>query len=239
MKCISDECDRDALTKGCCDKHYRRLLKYGDINQKHGKPKAGMKCEVNGCDKPVKGDGLCCGHYSRLRRHGSPFGGTATRGHVAKWMKKIIETKDQDCIVWPFYRMDTGYGQVTYNGKTQSAHRCVLILKDGEPEGIKEALHSCGNGHLGCVNPNHLRWGTSAENSADMEIHGTRLRGAKVIGSKLDEEKVYKILERIDKGERKIDLANEYGVVPSVITKISKRFSWAHVEYPRKEENVN
>lgn len=31
-KCIADECFRDAVSKGCCDKHYRRLLKRGNFN---------------------------------------------------------------------------------------------------------------------------------------------------------------------------------------------------------------
>lgn len=32
MKCIANECDRKAITKGCCDKHYRRLRKNGSID---------------------------------------------------------------------------------------------------------------------------------------------------------------------------------------------------------------
>ena len=32
MKCLFDECERNAEAKGYCDKHYRRLLKRGDVN---------------------------------------------------------------------------------------------------------------------------------------------------------------------------------------------------------------
>jgi len=32
MKCMSIDCEKIAVSRGCCDKHYRRLLKTGDIN---------------------------------------------------------------------------------------------------------------------------------------------------------------------------------------------------------------
>lgn len=32
MKCAFDGCERDAVSKGYCDKHYRRLLKRGNVN---------------------------------------------------------------------------------------------------------------------------------------------------------------------------------------------------------------
>ena len=38
MKCAFDGCERDAISKGYCDKHYRRLLKRGDVND-HGSRK--------------------------------------------------------------------------------------------------------------------------------------------------------------------------------------------------------
>jgi hypothetical protein len=32
MKCAFDGCERNAVSKGYCDKHYRRVLKRGDVN---------------------------------------------------------------------------------------------------------------------------------------------------------------------------------------------------------------
>ena len=32
MKCAFDECERDAVCKSYCDKHYRRVLRRGDVN---------------------------------------------------------------------------------------------------------------------------------------------------------------------------------------------------------------
>jgi hypothetical protein len=33
------------------------------------------------------------------------------------------------------------------------------------------AIHCCGNGHLSCVNPAHLRWGTAKDNGKDAHLH--------------------------------------------------------------------
>jgi len=33
------------------------------------------------------------------------------------------------------------------------------------------AHHSCGNGHLGCVNPKHLYWGDASQNAKDAAKH--------------------------------------------------------------------
>ena len=34
MKCKAEGCDRKALSKGCCDMHYRRILKRGSIDSR-------------------------------------------------------------------------------------------------------------------------------------------------------------------------------------------------------------
>ena len=34
MQCRAINCSREAITKGCCDKHYRRLLKRGSIDDR-------------------------------------------------------------------------------------------------------------------------------------------------------------------------------------------------------------
>jgi predicted XRE-type DNA-binding protein len=34
MKCLFDGCERDSVSKGYCDMHYRRILKRGDVNDR-------------------------------------------------------------------------------------------------------------------------------------------------------------------------------------------------------------
>lgn len=44
-KCGFNECQRKAVSKGYCDMHYRRILKYGDVN-KYGSRKVDIGDEV-------------------------------------------------------------------------------------------------------------------------------------------------------------------------------------------------
>ena len=59
------------------------------------------------------------------------------------------------------------------NGKLEYAHRFMCQLVHGDPPTDKhQAAHSCGNGHLGCVNPKHLTWKTPEANQQDKREHG-------------------------------------------------------------------
>lgn len=74
-----------------------------------------------------------------------------------------------ECLIWPFWKnKTTGYGHIRVGRKAYVASRVMCALKHGEPinENL-EAAHSCGNGHMACVNPNHLSWKTKVENARD------------------------------------------------------------------------
>jgi hypothetical protein len=62
--------------------------------------------------------------------------------------------------------------RVDFCGKSIAAARYMLLLTQGTPksEGMW-ARHKCGNGHLSCVNPAHLEWGTPGDNIGDANIH--------------------------------------------------------------------
>lgn len=67
-----------------------------------------------------------------------------------------------------------GYGQVRVGTGTHRVHRLACELAHGAPPPDHVARHSdaCatdgGAGRL-CCNPDHLRWGTEAENAADRQ----------------------------------------------------------------------
>ena len=78
-----------------------------------------------------------------------------------------------DCLPWPPSRQPTGYGALGYRGKLHYAHRMMCELAHGPaPSPAHECAHSCGKGHLGCVNPKHVSWKTRAENERDKIAHG-------------------------------------------------------------------
>jgi hypothetical protein len=95
------------------------------------------------------------------------------------WLERHVNYSGDNCLTWPFGRDKGGYGKFPHAGRCGAAHRQMCVLAHGEAPFPKAlALHSCGNGHLGCVNPRHLRWGTYQDNIADARRHSA-LRDAR------------------------------------------------------------
>lgn len=147
-----------------------------------------------------------------------------------------VQTKDRsECWQWPWGHAN-GY-------PTLGANRLVMhvaLEKDGRqrPDGAF-GLHSCDN--PGCWNPDHLRWGTHAENMADAVVRhrfiGRRhAQGSEFKSAKLNEDAVREIRRRYQPGRNQWtgkgnaeQLAAEFGVSPDYVRKIAKGRTWRHV----------
>lgn len=81
--------------------------------------------------------------------------------------------RGDDCLLWPFGRHSSGYGQVCVGkSKIRKAHRVMCELVHGPaPTPKHHAAHNCGN--TACVNPKHIAWKTQSENERDKHLHGT------------------------------------------------------------------
>jgi hypothetical protein len=146
------------------------------------------------------------------------------------WLLDHVGHTGDECLLWPFGGLDEGYGALRFEGRFERAHRAMCRLAHGEPpKGRPYALHSCGNGDAGCVNPNHLRWGTQKENLADRDRHGRTLRGVLAPSSKLTEADVIMIRDRIGRGDTKMAVAADYGVSAPTIRAIVTGKTWTHV----------
>ncbi len=134
-----------------------------------------------------------------------------------------INYEGDDCIQWPFSHFQ-GIGHVSHKGKHYKAPRFMCTLIHGEPPTPEhEAAHECGNGHLKCMNPRHIKWKTRVENRADCYRHGTagRITGKK----KMTPEMVYAIrgLEGHATGTA---VAAAFGVSDDTVYSIWKRRQW-------------
>lgn len=129
-----------------------------------------MLCKYEKCQEPAKSKGFCQSHYKKNHLYGDP--GYKHRASVEDgldFISKAIRHQDSDnCLIYPYGKQGAGYGSIRIAGKQTLVHRIVCEAVNGDVTKDKPfALHNCGNGHLGCCNPHHLRWGTFSENMYD------------------------------------------------------------------------
>lgn len=115
---------------------------------------------------------------------------------------------------------------MSVNHKDIRAHRLAYMTATGIDPGDLCVLHRCDNPP--CCNPAHLFLGTVADNARDAVQKGRR-RGERANASKLTETQVIEVRRRRAAGERGIDLAREFGVSNTAVSRIFLRRTWTHV----------
>ena len=93
--CSFPECGKPRKTRGWCQTHYCRWLKYGDPSVVHRT----YVCSVDGCEGKHKARGLCDKHVRRLRNNGDPLitrppsGGQSPGPEHSSWVGDAITYK--------------------------------------------------------------------------------------------------------------------------------------------------
>jgi hypothetical protein len=155
------------------------------------------------------------------------------------WAKVCIGEPDQ-CWEWTAGRNKTGYGQVTFLGKGDRAHRVSWRLANDRdiPKGMC-ICHACDN--PACCNPSHLWLGTVGDNNRDKTAKGRNvrpprdetqvryIRGEGIAKAKLTEEDVLEIRRRRALGETLTSLGRAFGVDMSTIGYVVRGKVWKHV----------
>ncbi len=188
-------------------------------------------CRIDGCARTACKREWCSKHYQRWLKHGDPLVTEIDypdRGDTLKWIEEHLSYQGEECLVWPFHHDNKGYAKIRVNGRNMQVSRYICESLYGLPPTQHEAAHNCGRGRMGCVAPNHVRWATKAENEADKEAHGTRLKCERHPLAKLTDEQVATIRRRYTgrRGQQK-KLADEYGVSYSTICGIVSGRRWA------------
>lgn len=124
--CKVEGCERSPLTRGCCEMHYRRILRTGQPGPPGPLRVRGI-CKVEGCEQVTDAKGLCHGHYQRLAR----------RGDVGA---EPLRQRDRQCSV-------EGCGR-PHKAKGLCAAHYKRVLKHGHPQVQAPIRRSDGTGYL-------------------------------------------------------------------------------------------
>lgn len=192
-------------------------------------------CVVEGCNRnahPSKDGrrGMCTSHYRRWVAHGDPLAGATGMKEASQFYQDVVvPCRSGGCLTWPYSRTDKGYGKMYRGERLMYVHRMACEAVHGLPPSPEhQVAHSCGKGHLGCVNPMHLSWKTKLENEADKIGHGTIARGEHCGSSKLVEDEVRQIRSLRGVHSQKA-IGEMFGVCAATVNLIQNGKTWAHL----------
>lgn len=186
-------------------------------------------CAVPGCGKKVHDRGVCYAHIERLPIPGQTGARRAGFGEATRWFNAHIAYQGDDCLAWPFLAHNQGYGQLSYKGEKWLAHRLMTVLVHGAPPSPDHiAAHSCGKGHLGCVNPKHLSWKTVQSNHDDKFETLSQRRGY----LELAEAMARIVKQSLSDGATADQISSAYGISAHTIGQIGAGSSWGHIAAP-------
>ena len=136
-----------------------------------------------------------------------------------------IKDHDSGCWNWIGKKDKRGYGRCSFEGRKQFAHRIShKVFKGPIPDGLY-ILHSCDN--PACINPDHLRIGTQAENMNDAVVRRRMPIGEQSSMSKLSNESVMQIVEMRNSGMSIADIARNFNVEFTTVSVILRGHTWS------------
>lgn len=229
MICSYDECGKPAVARGLCQGHYVQWRRGAELT--HLRPKNPTQmCAFSGCrnDNSKGSKGLCGAHYIQMKT-GVPLHPLRDFGAKLTWINANAAFDDDECLQWPFSVNPNGRGAVKFRGRNMTAPKAMCIAANGPPPTeAHQAAHSCGKGHLGCMNPKHLQWATVKENAADRLAHGTERQGERHHAALLTASDVIAIRLAASSVTRK-ELAARYHVSYGTIIDVVNYRSWRHI----------
>lgn len=131
-----------------------------------------------------------------------------------------IRIDDRGCWIWQGAFLNGGYGTVSIDGISATAHKLSYMAFHGGQQ-IPDGIHVCHRCDVrACVNPAHLFLGTQFDNMSDCAKKGRNTR-------KLTEQEVIEIRSAV--GVSKAELGRRYGVTDAMIGTIIRRRWWKDV----------
>jgi hypothetical protein len=155
-----------------------------------------------------------------------------------KFMDRVfIMTDGPGCWLWMGSIGPTGRPVIKWQGRTIIAARVSLMLATGKLPKDLCALHTCDNG--GCVRPDHLYWGTKADNGRDMSARKRVVYDKGFIGRQGEENYGARFtnadiieMRRLhwQQGESYADIGRQFHVNSGRVHDICNGKRWGHVK---------
>lgn len=146
-----------------------------------------------------------------------------SKGAAKAFIDRALRHQTDECLLWPYAKMSSGYGAININGRKEGAHRVVCVRFWGPPTDRQDAAHECGN-RL-CVNPAHLRWANRSDNLSDRDRHGTHQKGENAPWAKLNAADIREI-----RGLRGVEtqdaIGQRFGIPQSYVSEIQLGKVW-------------
>lgn len=138
------------------------------------------------------------------------------------------------CWLWLGHTCREGYGRVRFEKETRLAHRVSWIVHRGPLPPGAVLLHKCDN--PACINPDHLRPGTQADNIADMVAKGRQntaprpdQRGTRNGNSRFSADLIRAVFLSPLSQKR---AAKEFGMSQAWVWRIRKAEVWPEITKP-------
>lgn len=115
------------------------------------------------------------------------------------------------------------------NGTQRKINVHTLVLEafvGPRPEGM-EACHGDGNAKNNALS--NLRWDTPKANHADMDRHGTRIRGRTHPLATITEDQAREIRARYARGATQLAIAQQLGTTERIVGCVVRRETWTHI----------
>lgn len=189
-------------------------------------------CSIEDCEEKHYAKTFCYVHWKRNNLHGNPLivkrnNGSGKNRAERFWSRVAITADDQRCWEWTGCKGTRNYGMIKYEGKKTRSHKVAWYLTYGKYPDLL-LLHSCDN--PSCVNPNHLREGTNADNTQDKVSRNRQAKGEKSGTAKLNTSSVRQIRQLLRDGVRMTAIAKQFDVAPPTIRQIKLGRTWSHVK---------
>lgn len=142
-----------------------------------------------------------------------------------RFWKKTKGSSLDKCLLWISSATIGGYGTFSFRRRRFLAHRFAYLAFYGNLRDDLDVLHSCDT--PSCVNPYHLRMGTSKQNTKDSLDRGRFAIRERHGLAKLTQEKAREIRQRYAAGKATLrSLCREYNVSNVTIHQIIHNKIW-------------